>query len=44
MIADDTKGRIELKKTGTIPASDGEYKFIGHGFKDLLERRAIDAI
>ncbi|MDF5829284.1 enolase C-terminal domain-like protein [Pseudomonas aeruginosa] len=44
VIADDIEGYVELKKMGIMPISGGEHEFTGHGFKDLLERRAVDVI
>ncbi len=44
VIADDIEGYVELKKMGIMPISGGEHEFTGHGFSDLLERRAVDVI
>lgn len=44
VIADDIEGYIELKKMGIMPISGGEHEFTSYGFKDLLERRAVDVI
>jgi L-rhamnonate dehydratase len=44
VIADDIEGYVELKKMGVFPISGGEHEFTIYGFKDLLERRAVDVI
>jgi L-rhamnonate dehydratase len=44
VIADDIGGYIELRKMNVMPISGGEHEFTLHGFKDLLERGAIDVI
>jgi L-rhamnonate dehydratase len=44
VIADDVEGYVELKKMNIIPVSGGEHEFTQYGFKDLLERHAIDVI
>lgn len=44
VIADDIEGYIELKKMNLIPISGGEHEFTPYGFKDLLERHAVDVI
>jgi L-rhamnonate dehydratase len=44
VIADDIEGYVELKKMSPFPISGGEHEFTSHGFKDLLERRAVDVI
>ena len=44
VIADDVEGYVELKKMGVFPISGGEHEFTIYGFKDLLERRAVDVI
>jgi L-alanine-DL-glutamate epimerase-like enolase superfamily enzyme len=44
VIADDIEGYIELKKMNRIPISGGEHEFTIYGFKDLIERRAVDVI
>ena len=44
VIADDIEGYVELKKMGIMPISGGEHEFTSYGFKDLLERRAVDVI
>lgn len=44
VIADDIEGYAELKKMSPFPISGGEHEFTSYGFKDLLERRAVDVI
>ena len=44
MIPDDVQGYAELKSYGRIPISGGEHEFTLHGFRDLLEARALDVI
>ena len=44
VIADDVEGYRELKKLAVMPISGGEHEFTIYGFKDLLERRALDVI
>jgi L-alanine-DL-glutamate epimerase-like enolase superfamily enzyme len=44
VIGDDVEGYQELKKMNIVPISGGEHEFTSYGFKDLLERRAVDVI
>lgn len=44
VIADDVEGYAELKKMNLVPISGGEHEFTQYGFKDLIERRAVDVI
>lgn len=44
VIADDIEGYIELKKMNRLPISGGEHEYTLYGFKDLIERRAVDVI
>lgn len=44
VIADDVEGYQELKRMNIMPISGGEHEFTIQGFKDLLERRAVDVI
>jgi L-rhamnonate dehydratase len=44
VIADDVEGYQELKRMNIMPVAGGEHEFTLQGFKDLLERRAIDVI
>jgi len=44
VIADDIEGYIELKKMNRFPIAGGEHEFTIYGFKDLIERRAVDVI
>lgn len=44
VIPDDAGGYAELKARGRIPIAGGEHEFTFHGFRDLLEARALDYI
>src|SRR3984885_995016 len=44
VIPDDIQGYAELRRTGRIPIAGGEHEFTLHGFRDLLEARAVDYI
>ncbi|MDR5780945.1 L-rhamnonate dehydratase [Caballeronia sp. LZ065] len=44
VIGDDIEGYRELKKMNIVPVSGGEHEFTSYGFKDLLERHAVDVI
>jgi len=44
VIPDDIQGYAELKSYGRIPIAGGEHEFTLHGFRDLLEARAVDYI
>lgn len=44
VIADDVAGYAELKKMSPFPISGGEHAFTSYGFKELLEKRAVDVI
>ncbi|MEO5960718.1 MAG: L-rhamnonate dehydratase [Opitutaceae bacterium] len=44
VIPDDIHGYAELKKFGRIPISGGEHEFTIHGFRELIEARAVDYI
>jgi L-rhamnonate dehydratase len=44
VIPDDLHGYAELKSYGRIPIAGGEHEFTLHGFRDLLEARALDYI
>ena len=44
VIADDVNGYAELRAMNVIPISGGEHEFTIYGFKDLLERGALDVI
>jgi len=44
VIPDDIHGYAELKAYGRIPIAGGEHEFTLHGFRDLLEARAVDYI
>jgi L-rhamnonate dehydratase len=44
VIPDDIQGYAELKSYGRIPIAGGEHEFTLHGFRELLEARAVDYI
>jgi L-alanine-DL-glutamate epimerase-like enolase superfamily enzyme len=44
VIPDDVQGYAELKSYGRIPIAGGEHEFTLHGFRELLEARAVDYI
>jgi len=44
VIPDDIHGYAELKSYGRVPIAGGEHEFTLHGFRDLLEARAVDYI
>jgi len=44
VIPDDIHGYAELKSRGMIPLAGGEHEFTMHGFRHLLETRAVDYI
>src|SRR5215471_9316016 len=44
VIPDDIHGYAELKRAGRIPIAGGEHEFTIHGFRELLEARAVDYI
>ncbi len=44
VIPDDIQGYAELKSYGRIPIAGGEHEFTLHGFRGLLEARALDYI
>ncbi len=44
VIPDDIEGYIELRKMNLMPIAGGEHEFTLFGFRDLLERRAVDVI
>jgi L-alanine-DL-glutamate epimerase-like enolase superfamily enzyme len=44
VIPDDIQGYAELKAYGRVPIAGGEHEFTLHGFRDLLEARAVDYI
>jgi L-rhamnonate dehydratase len=44
VIPDDIHGYAELKSSGRVPIAGGEHEFTLHGFRDLLEARALDYI
>jgi L-lyxonate dehydratase len=44
VIPDDIQGYTELKSRGVIPIAGGEHEFTIHGFRHLLETRAVDYI
>ncbi len=44
VLPDEIPGYAELKAYGRVPISGGEHEFTLHGFRDLLEARALDVI
>ncbi|MBW4028742.1 MAG: L-rhamnonate dehydratase [Acidobacteria bacterium] len=44
VIADDTRGYRELRRSGRVPIAGGEHEFTIHGFRDLLQSNALDYI
>ena len=44
VIPDDIHGYAELKRAGRIPIAGGEHEFTLHGFRELVEARAVDYI
>lgn len=44
VIPDDVHGYAELKAAGRVPIAGGEHEFTLHGFRQLLEARAVDYI
>ncbi len=44
VIPDDIQGYTQLKSYGGVPIAGGEHEFTLHGFRDLLEARAVDYI
>lgn len=44
VIPDDIAGYAELKSMGRVPIAGGEHEFTLHGFRELLDRRAVDVI
>lgn len=44
VIADDVGGYAELKAMGRCPIAGGEHEYTIYGFKDLLDRKALDVI
>jgi L-lyxonate dehydratase len=44
VIPDDIHGYAALKAYGRVPIAGGEHEFTLHGFRDLLDARAVDYI
>lgn len=44
VIPDDIDGYVELSSMHSIPISGGEHEFTLHGFKQLLDRKAIAVV
>ncbi len=44
VIADDIDGYAELNNMTSIPISGGEHEFTSHGFKQLLDKKAVSYI
>src|SRR5690606_36633764 len=44
VMPDDIHGYSELRRASRIPIAGGEHEFTLHGFRELLEGRAVDYI
>jgi L-alanine-DL-glutamate epimerase-like enolase superfamily enzyme len=44
VIADDIDGYAELNQLTSIPISGGEHEFTLHGFKQLLDKKAVSVV
>ncbi|HEX7363425.1 MAG TPA: L-rhamnonate dehydratase [Bryobacteraceae bacterium] len=44
VIPDDTAGYAALKALGRVPIAGGEHEFTIYGFRELLDRKAVDYI
>ena len=44
VIPDDISGYAELKSYGRIPIAGGEHEFTVYGFRELLDKRAVDYV
>jgi L-alanine-DL-glutamate epimerase-like enolase superfamily enzyme len=44
VIPDDISGYADLKSYGRVPIAGGEHEFTLYGFRELLEKRALDYI
>jgi L-rhamnonate dehydratase len=44
VIADDVDGYAELNRLGCVPISGGEHEFTLHGFRQLLDKRAVSVV
>ena len=44
VIADDIDGYAELRASCRTPISGGEHEYTLHGFRQLLEKRAVDVV
>jgi L-alanine-DL-glutamate epimerase-like enolase superfamily enzyme len=44
VLADDIDGYAELNRLTFIPISGGEHEFTSHGFRQLLDKRAVSVI
>ncbi|HXN36301.1 MAG TPA: L-rhamnonate dehydratase [Opitutaceae bacterium] len=44
VIPDDIHGYAELRRLGRIPIAGGEHEHTIHGFRELIEARAVDVI
>lgn len=44
VIADDIDGYAELNRIAPMPISGGEHEFTVHGFRQLLEKKAVSVI
>ncbi|MBN9473358.1 MAG: L-rhamnonate dehydratase [Bordetella sp. SCN 68-11] len=44
VIADDVDGYAELSRLSAIPISGGEHEFTLHGFRQLLDKKAVSVV
>ncbi len=44
VIADDVDGYAELSRLSSIPISGGEHEFTLHGFRQLLDKKAVSVV
>lgn len=44
VIADDIDGYAEIKRSVSTPISGGEHEFTRYGFRELIQRRAVDIL
>jgi L-alanine-DL-glutamate epimerase-like enolase superfamily enzyme len=44
VLPDERHGYAELKAYGRVPIAGGEHEFTLHGFRELLEARALDVV
>jgi L-rhamnonate dehydratase len=44
VIADDIDGYAEIRRSVSTPISGGEHEFTRYGFRELIQRRAVDIL